>query len=97
MAPNFSSVVAALCQMYGKGGRELFIPIDVIRDLSPTGTIEQLPDDPTTPGIWLRYNPNHPPIEGVIIKATVEPPESAPVVEEPQPLPELVQHIDEWA
>jgi hypothetical protein len=100
MVPNFTSVVAAFCQMYGKGGREIFIPAHVIRDLSPTGTVEQLPDDPTNPGIRIRYNPNRPPIEGQLLNVTPVEPETAPVVfDKPDPEPQLPPqpHVDEWA
>lgn len=75
VTPNFNLVVAALCKMYGTpdvGAYELFIPIHVIKGLSPTGQIQQLPEDPSQPGVRLRYYPNRV-IEGEVVETTIEP------------------------
>lgn len=95
--PNFTPVVASLCRMYGKqvqGGYELFIPAHILGDLSPTGQVQQQPDNPAEPGVRLRYLPNRI-IEGKFELASEPAP---PEVVAPLPAPvEPIQHIDEWA
>lgn len=62
VVPNFAPIVASLTKMYGKqvpGGYEIFIPHHIISELSPTGQIQQQPDDPNEHGVRLRYLPNH--------------------------------------